>query len=110
MVYNRWTSSSLSQKQPAANVGNQLASDYFVESGSFIRINNLTVGYTFHQKVLQRLRISSLRVYATSQNLLTIKDYSGFTPELPGDPLNSGIELSAYPTTRTIAVGLNISF
>ncbi len=110
LVYNRWTSSSLSQKQPAANVGNQLASDYFVESGSFIRINNLTVGYTFHQKVLQRLRISSLRVYATSQNLLTIKDYSGFTPELPGDPLNSGIELSAYPTTRTIAVGLNISF
>jgi TonB-dependent starch-binding outer membrane protein SusC len=110
LVYNRWTSSNLSQTQPAANTGNQLASDYFVESGSFIRINNLTIGYTFPQAVLQRLKVASLRVYATSQNLVTLKEYSGFTPELPGDPLNSGIELSAYPTTRTIAVGLNVSF
>ncbi len=110
LVYNRWTSANRSQSQPAANTGNQLASDYFVESGSFVRINNLTVGYTFNAEKLRRLRIKSLRVYATSQNLFTIKDYSGFTPELPGDPLNSGIELSAYPTTRTIAVGLNVSF
>ncbi|MBI3220703.1 MAG: TonB-dependent receptor [Bacteroidetes bacterium] len=110
LVYNRWTSSGRSQTQPAANTGNQLASDYFVESGSFVRINNLTVGYTFNSERLKRFRVRSMRVYATSQNLLTLKDYSGFTSELPGDPLNSGIELSAYPTTRTIAVGLNVSF
>ena len=93
-----------------ANVGNLLASDYFVESGSFARINNLTVGYTFPKSFLQRVKLSSFRVFVTSQNLFTYKKYSGFTAELPGDPTSSGIELSAYPTTRTIAAGLNIGF
>ncbi|MFZ6014065.1 MAG: SusC/RagA family TonB-linked outer membrane protein [Bacteroidota bacterium] len=110
MVYERWTSGNQTQSQPAANVGNLPASDYFVEPGSFIRINNLTIGYTFSPSFLQKLRMDALRVYATSQNLFTLKKYSGFTAELPGDPLNSGIELSAYPTTRTIAVGLSVSF
>ncbi|HEU5290676.1 MAG TPA: TonB-dependent receptor, partial [Cyclobacteriaceae bacterium] len=110
VVYNRWTSSNHTQTEPRANEGNLPASDYFVEAGDFLRINNLTVGYTLPQTILQRIKISSLRVFATSQNLLTIKKFSGFTAELPGGPLNSGIELSAYPTTRTIAVGLNVGF
>ncbi|WP_112747471.1 SusC/RagA family TonB-linked outer membrane protein [Pseudochryseolinea flava] len=110
MVYNRWTSGSRSQTEPAANTGNLLASDYFIESGSFARINNLTIGYTLRPTLLERVRINSLRVFVMSQNLLTYKKYSGFTAELPGDPTNSGIELSAYPTTRTISAGVNISF
>lgn len=110
VVYNRWTSENQTQKEPAANVGNQLASTYFVESGFFLRINNITVGYTFPADALSRLKISSLRVFATSQNPITYKKYSGFTPELPGDPISSGIELSAYPTTRTIAAGLSVGF
>lgn len=110
VVYNRWTSSNHTQSEPRANEGNLPASDYFVESGDFLRINNLTVGYTFSKTFLERIKISSLRVFATSQNLLTLKKYSGFTSELPGGPLNSGIELNAYPTTRTIAVGLNVGF
>jgi TonB-dependent starch-binding outer membrane protein SusC len=110
VVYSRWTSANRSQKEPGANVGNLLASDYFVESGAFARINNLTVGYTLPTETLQRLRISSLRVFLTSQNLFTLKKYTGFTAELPGDPLNSGIELSAYPTTRSIVAGLNVGF
>jgi TonB-dependent starch-binding outer membrane protein SusC len=110
VVYSRWTSANQSQTEPGANVGNLLASDYFVESGSFARINNLTVGYTFSKEFLTRIKISSLRIFLTSQNLFTYKKYSGFTAELPGDPTNSGIELSAYPTTRTIAAGINIGF
>jgi TonB-linked SusC/RagA family outer membrane protein len=110
IVYNRWTSGNQTQTEPRANEGNMPASDYFVESGDFLRINNLTVGYTLSPSVLERIKIASLRVFATSQNLFTLKKYSGFTPELPGGPLNSGIELSAYPTTRTIAVGLNVGF
>ena len=110
MVYSRWTSSNHSLLQPGASVGDLPASTYFVESGSFVRINNITIGYTFPSALLERIKISNLRVYATSQNLFTYKKYSGFTSELPGDPLNSGIELSAYPTTRTIALGLNVTF
>jgi TonB-dependent starch-binding outer membrane protein SusC len=110
LVYSRWTSGSKSQTQPAATVGNLPASSYFVESGSFIRINNLTIGYNFPSSLLDKYRIANLRAFITSQNLFTYKKYSGFTPELPGDPLNSGIELSAYPTTRTIAAGINLGF
>ena len=110
MVYNRWTSSNHTQKEPAANVGGLDASTYFVESGAFVRINNLTLGYTIPTTALQRFKLYSFRIFATSQNLFTYKKYSGFTAELPGDPLNAGIELSSYPTTRTIALGVNIGF
>lgn len=110
VVYNRWTNGNKTQSEPAANTGNQLASNYYVESGSFARINNLTVGYTFSKEFLTRMHMTNLRVYATSQNLFTLKKYSGFTAELPGDPIGSGIELTAYPTTRTVAVGLNVGF
>jgi TonB-dependent starch-binding outer membrane protein SusC len=110
VVYDRWTSGGKSQKHPAANTGNQLASDYFIESGSFARINNLTIGYTFPADKIQKYRLSSMRVFVMSQNLFTYKKYSGFTAELPGDITNSGIELSSYPTTRTIAAGVNVSF
>jgi TonB-linked SusC/RagA family outer membrane protein len=110
VVYDRWTSANHSQSEPGANTGNQLASDYFVESGTFYRINNLTIGYTLPKPAVAKLKITSLRVFATSQNLFTLKKYSGFTAELPGDVISSGIELSSYPTTRTIAVGINVGF
>ncbi len=110
VVYDRWTSANRSQTEPAANTGNQLASDYFVESGTFFRVNNLTVGYTIPPAKLSRYFITNLRIFATAQNLFTYMAYSGFTAELPGDVINSGIELSAYPTTRTVAMGLNIGF
>ncbi len=111
LVYSRWNgASNPSQSQPGANTGNLLASDYFVESGTFYRINNLTVGYTFSETLLKKINISSLRIFATSQNLFTLKKYSGFTAELPGSPLDSGIELSSYPTTRTVALGINLNF
>ena len=110
MAYNRWTPTNHSQTQPAANSGNMLASTYFVESGSFIRINNITIGYTFASPGLEKLKIVSLRVFATGQNLYTWKKYSGFTSELPGSPTNSGIELNAYPTTRTITGGIYLGF
>lgn len=110
VVYKRWTPANRSQSEPGANVGNLPASTYYVESGSFARINNITIGYTFPVESLSSLKISGLRVFVTAQNLFTYKKYSGFTAELPGTPLNSGIELSAYPTTRTIAAGLNVDF
>jgi TonB-dependent starch-binding outer membrane protein SusC len=110
VAYNRWTPSNHSQSEPAANTGYLLASTYFVEPGDFLRINNVTIGYTLPVKMLSRIKASSLRVFVTGQNLLTLKKYSGFTAELPGDPINSGIELSAYPTTRTLAAGINIGF
>ncbi len=107
---NRWTNSNHSQSEPRANGGNLPASTYFVESGNFVRINNVSLGYSLPAKMLQNQKvISSFRIFVNAQNPLTLKKYSGFSAELPGSsPTNAGIELSTYPTTRTFAVGLNL--
>ncbi len=110
MAYNRWTSSNGSQTEPKANGGNLPASTYFVESGSFARINNATLGYRLPNTLLEKIHVSSVRVFVTAQNVLTMKKYSGFTAELPGNPTSQGIELNAYPTTQTYAFGLNVGF
>ncbi|HVB02188.1 MAG TPA: TonB-dependent receptor [Chitinophagaceae bacterium] len=108
---NRWTNSNKTQSEPRANGGELPASTYFVESGSFFRVDNTTLGYTIPGDILKHTRaISSLRIYFTAENPLTIKKYSGFTAELPGTPTNSGIELNAYPTEKTYALGVNVGF
>ena len=107
---NRWTPTNPSNTNPFAIRNNTPNSTYFIESGSYIRLNNLVLGYTLPTDLTQRAHISSLRVYATAQNLFTITNYSGFTPELPGGPLDSGIEATTYPTSRTLALGLNVNF
>lgn len=110
MAYGRWTRGSGIQTEPAANAGNLPASTYFVESGNFIRLNNVTLSYSLPATTLQKAHIGTARVFITAQNIFTLKKYSGFTPELPGDPTRSGIELNAYPTTKTLAVGINVGF
>lgn len=115
----RWTPNNPSNTIPRASLGILPNSTYFLESGDYFRINNLTIGYTLAESVLTKYKIAKLRLYATVQNLVTFTSYSGFTPELfnPGDgshiagsPLNAGIELNSYPSTRTFAFGINLSF
>jgi TonB-linked SusC/RagA family outer membrane protein len=120
---NRWTTTNPSSTDPRLITSSTPASTYFVESGTYLRLNNLMLGYTLPEKSLKAIGISSFRVYLTSQNLFTLKKYSGFSPELPGGTvddanatnnksgiLDAGIELNAYPTTRTFALGVNVSF
>jgi TonB-dependent starch-binding outer membrane protein SusC len=105
-----WTPTNHSNTQPSANAGNQPASSYFLASGEFIRINNITLGYNMPASLLKGQRvISSLRVFINAQNPVTQKKYGGFSSELPGSsPTNAGIDLNTYPTTRTFAAGLNV--
>ncbi|MFT4033423.1 MAG: TonB-dependent receptor [Siphonobacter sp.] len=110
MAYSRWTPSNGSQTEPIANGGLLPASTYFMESGSFVRLNNITLGYSLPNSLLPKIGIRSIRLFVTGQNLYTLKKYSGFTAELPGDPTKAGIELNAYPTTKTVAFGLNVGF
>jgi TonB-dependent starch-binding outer membrane protein SusC len=113
---NRWTPNNPNSDVPRANLGQERASSYFLESGSFFRINNLTVGYTLSSGSLSALRIRSLRVFGSIQNLATFTSYSGFTPELLSSDANrspvlaGGIESNIYPTTRTFVLGLNVGF
>lgn len=105
-----WSPSNPSNTQPSANGGNLPASSYFLSSGEFIRINNITVGYNMPEKLLKGQKVvQSLRVFLHAQNPVTQKKYGGFTSELPGgSPTNAGIELNTYPTTRTFAAGVNV--
>jgi TonB-linked SusC/RagA family outer membrane protein len=108
---NRWTSGRASNTTPKAFNEVPLSSNYYLESGDFFRINNITLGYTIPGEKLGVF--SKLRIYATAKNPIMLKKFSGFTPELPsdGNPLGTaGIELNAYPTLRSFFVGINTSF
>ena len=115
----RWTPNNPGNTIPRASLGILPNSTYFLEKGDYLRINNLTVGYSLAENILSKYKIARLRIYATVQNLVTFTKYSGFTPELfnvgdgghlPGTALNAGIELNSYPSTRTFAAGINLSF
>jgi len=111
LAYNRWTPGSGIQDEPGANSGFLPASTYYIESGSFVRLNNVSLSYNIPQQSLNKAKISSARVFFTAQNIFTLKKFTGFTPELPDDtPTRAGIETNAYPTTKTFAGGINVSF
>jgi TonB-linked SusC/RagA family outer membrane protein len=106
---NRWTGEGSTNKHPGA-ARDSYASSYYLENGSFFRINNLTIGYTLKDILLDDSR---LRVYFTAQNPFIFTSYSGFSPEISADgnpSSTTGIELSAYPTTRNFILGVNINF
>ncbi len=108
---NRWTPNNPNSGIPRATLEELPASTYFLEKGDFFRINNLTVGYTLPTTLLSKVKIQSLRAYVTVQNLATITNYSGFSPEINnGSVLAGGIEQNIYPTTRTFAFGVNVGF
>ena len=104
------------------NAGNHMyrpvtTSNFFVnsknvEDGSFLRINNLTVGYTFTDKTIKKL-FARLRLYATVNNLAVITHYSGYDPEVNTSrktPMTPGVDYSAYPKSRMYVFGVNVTF
>jgi TonB-linked SusC/RagA family outer membrane protein len=82
-------------------------SDRYVEDGSFIKIKNIQLGYTFPASVTKNI-FSKLRVYAQVKNAFTFTKYSGFDPEISGGILDTGIDRGAYPQARTYALGIDI--
>ncbi|WP_299819716.1 TonB-dependent receptor [uncultured Pontibacter sp.] len=83
-----------------------------VEDGSFIRINNVTLGYTLPANLLAKARISKLRVYGTVNNLKVFTNYSGYDPEVStrrSSPITSGVDYSAYPRSRAFIFGVNLT-
>ncbi|MFB9053212.1 SusC/RagA family TonB-linked outer membrane protein [Formosa undariae] len=107
---NRWTGEGSTNVNPGANK-DSYASSYYLEDGDYLRINNITIGYTLPNVIDQ---VSRIRIYATARNPFMFTKYSGFTPEIVGSPGSSGasgvsgIELSAYPNTKTFLFGVNI--
>lgn len=84
-----------------------------VEDGSYLRFNNVTLGYTLPKSVTDKVKISSLRIFATVNNLATITNYSGYDPDVTvrqSDPLTPGVDFAAYPRSRTWVFGVNVNF
>ena len=90
---------------PLGSPTNTENSTRFIEDGSYLRLKNLQIGYTFPLKWTQKFRCSRLRVYATASNLFTITKYKGYDPEVGG-----GVDYGNYPQSRTFTFGLNANF
>ncbi len=95
----------------AASDHNYAFSDRFVEDGSYVRIQNLSIGYTFPQHWMKKIWVSNLKIYANFANLYTFTKYSGFDPEV-GTPTAglTGIDSGRYPSPRVYTVGVNLTF
>ncbi|NML63623.1 TonB-dependent receptor [Hymenobacter sp. RP-2-7] len=109
---NRWHGAGTSNTTPSANLsGHNLdPSSYYIENGSYIRLRNLQLGFNIPKSVANNLRVSTLRIYANAQNLVTLTKYKGFTPEVSGQPTAAGIDLNVYPMIATYNLGLNVGF
>lgn len=87
--------------------------DHMIEDGSFLRINNISLGYTFPKKLISGVKMNSLRVYFTAYNVYTFTSYSGYDPEVQvknNTRLTPGIDFGAYPRVRKFLLGANVSF
>jgi len=84
-------------------------SDYYLEDGSFVRLENITIGYTFNTDNIEW--VQRIRLYFTANNLMTFTNYSGIDPEISYDGLSFGLDnFDVYPKTKAFTFGLNVNF
>jgi len=97
---------------PIKSTGAFVPSSWAIEDGSFLRLNNVTIGYTLPVKSLTRIKMSKLRFYVTGNNLAIITNYTGYDPEVSvrNSPLTPGLDYSAYPKSRSFIFGINATF
>ncbi|MBT4679331.1 MAG: SusC/RagA family TonB-linked outer membrane protein, partial [Flavobacterium sp.] len=111
---DRWTGEGTSTSFPRVTTGpnsNSLFSDFFVEDGSFVRLQNIQFGYTFGENTLKGSGIDKLRFYFSASNLVTLTKYRGFDPTTSnGAPIGGGIDQGFYPSPKTFLIGLNVNF
>ncbi len=115
---NHWTPSNPSNTYSRASynddaTGSNVPSSAWIENGSFLKLKNLTVGYTLPATLSQRVSLSKVRAYISTQNLFTITNYSGLDPEIGiqgGNASQNGIDNGTYPGSRFYTIGLNVTF
>ena len=105
---NGWVNRA-NRKQTGSN---GRTSTWHLEGGSYLRLQNLSIGYTLPRAFTQKFNVEKMRVYVSGQNLITITDYSGYNPEVnarPSKNLTPGEDYGTYPLARTYMFGLNIT-
>lgn len=119
-VLNAWTPTNTNTDVPRSVSGdpnqNSRTSDRFLEDGSYLRLKNMSIGYTLPGTLLSKATkgyVNRLRIYVSGNNLLTFTKYTGYDPEVStrgGNLLNNGIDFAQYPQARTVLVGINLGF
>lgn len=110
---DRWHGEGTSNTQPVLNTGHAINfenSEYYVEDGSFFRIRNLQLGYTFDKALISKIGLKALKAYFNIQNLKTWKHNTGYTPEFGGSAIAFGVDNGSYPVPAIYTFGLNITF
>ena len=85
---------------------NARLSDRFVEDGSYLRLKNITLSYTFPSRWMEKISVENARIFLSCENVATLTKYSGFDPEVG----INGIDGNRYPISRTLSLGLNFNF
>ena len=106
----RWTPENTNTDVPKAGTRNKRPSSRFVYDGSYVRLKNIMLGYTFPSAMLQKVSLRSLRLYVSAQNIWTLTDFPGLDPEVNyrGSSINKGIDYGSYPNVKSVTFGLNI--
>jgi len=127
VLYDSWTPENRNAKLPVLDgsdgASGQVPVSYYVESGGYLRLKNLSFGYSLPADVLKRIGIDRLRIYVQAQNLFTITKYTGLDPEIStqqvgrgdyrasrSDANSLGVDYGNFPTPRIITAGVNLTF
>ena len=111
-VLDRWTGEGTSNKLPILKLGdskNWVCSDIYIQDGSYLRLKNISLGYTLPRNLTKKAYIERLRVYVRAENLFTWTKYWGFDPEIGSSSTSMGVDYGVYPQARTWTVGFNLS-
>lgn len=114
-ILNSWngegSSSSIPRLTTKDKNDNFRISDRYIEDGSYLRLRNIQLGYSFPMNFSEKLRVERVRLYVAAQNLFTFTNYSGLDPEIGKyDSLSTGIDRGTFPHARTWMIGANITF
>lgn len=114
-LINRWTPENPSNEYPRANRNADYLrmSDRYLEDGTYIRLQLVSLGYNLPQKIVNKIRVQNMKVYISAKNLVTITEYTGFDPEagrFGQTNIRQGYDYGAYPASKTFLAGININF
>ena len=111
-MLDRWTSTHTDTDVPRAANRPMFVSSRWVEDASYIRLENITLGYSFSKRILEKIKIRQLRIFVSAQKPLIFTKYKGFDPEVSwgGGSRNIGLDYGSYISTKSYTVGLNIGF
>lgn len=110
---NRWTGPGSTNTYPSTSLAggnNNQTNSFYVESGAYIRLRNIQLGYNLPQSLVSKWKMQKLRVFANAQNAVNLFGYKGFTPEVGGVPTKAGIDFNVYPMFATYNIGINLTF